>query len=47
MAGSDDDRQDREGEDADRNAVHVVSSSSGIVWMLRSQVIASDLVVGG
>jgi hypothetical protein len=41
MANSDEDRQDREGEDADRNTVHAVPSSSDIIWMLRSQVIAS------
>jgi hypothetical protein len=41
MANTDDDRADREAEDADRNTVHVFPSSSDIVWLLRSHVIAS------
>jgi hypothetical protein len=41
MANSDEDRQDREGEDADRNTVHAFPPSSGIIWMLPSHVIAS------
>jgi hypothetical protein len=41
MANSDDDRQDREGEDADPNTVHAFPSSSGIIWMLPSHVMAS------
>jgi hypothetical protein len=42
MANSDEDRQDREGEDADPNTVHAFPSSSGIIWMLPSHMMASD-----
>ena len=42
MANSDDDRHDREGEDADGNTVYAVPSSSDIAWMLPSHVLASD-----